>query len=100
MTQATHSSGISNNDDDDDDDDDDDNNNNDNTNTNNTIFTHWLIGSSVSLQGMSLPPLFHYSLLGFVAVTLIALFIITRVCRCHPSCSHLAGCVAANPILC
>ena len=34
LTQATHSSGISNNDGDDDDDD----NNNDNTDTNNTIF--------------------------------------------------------------
>ena len=59
-----------------------------------------LIGSSVTLQGVSLPPLFHYSLLGRVAATLIALLIITRVCRCHPSCSHFAGCVAATPILC
>ena len=58
-----------------------------------------LVGSSVTLQGVWLPPLFHYSLLGCVAATLIALLIITRVCRCHP-CSHFAGCVAATPILC
>ena len=59
-----------------------------------------LVGSFVTLQGVSLPPLFHYSLLGCVAATLIALLIITRVCCCHPSCSHFAGCVAATPILC
>ena len=59
-----------------------------------------LVGSSVTLQGVSLPPLFHYSLLGCVAATLIALLIITRVCRCHPFCWHFAGCVAATPILC
>ena len=59
-----------------------------------------LVGSSVTLQGVSLPPLFHYSLLGCFPATLIALLIITRVCRCHPSCSHFAECVAATPILC
>ena len=53
-----------------------------------------LVGSSVTLQGVLLPPLFHYTLLGCVAATLIA------VCRCHPSCSHFAGCIAATPILC
>ena len=58
-----------------------------------------LVGSSVTLQGVSLPPLLHYSLLGCVPATLIALLIITRVCRCHPSCSHFAGCVAAIPML-
>ena len=49
-----------------------------------------------------LPPLFHYSLLGCVAATLNVLLIITslRVCRCHPSCLHFAGCVAATSILC
>ena len=46
-----------------------------------------LVGSSITLQGVSLPPLLHYSLLlGCVAATLIALLIITRVCRCHPYC--------------
>ena len=58
-----------------------------------------LVVSSVTLQGVSLPPLIHYSLLECVAATVIALLIITRVCRCHPSCSHFAGCVAATPIL-
>ena len=56
-----------------------------------------LVGSSVTLQGVSLPPLLHYSLLGCVAATLIALLIITRACCCHPSCLHVAGCVAATP---
>ena len=58
-----------------------------------------LVGSSVTLQGVSLPPLLHYSLLGCVAATLIALLIITKVCCCHPSCLHVAGCVAATPPL-
>ena len=57
-----------------------------------------LVGSSITLQGVWLPPLFHYSLLGCVAATLIALLIIARMCRCHPSCSHFAECVAAIPI--
>ena len=56
-----------------------------------------LVGSSVTLQGVSLPPFMHHSLLGCVAATLIALLIITRVCCCHPSCLHVAGCVAATP---
>ena len=57
-----------------------------------------LVGSSVvTLQGVWLPPLLHYSLLGYIAATLIALLIITRVCCCHPSCLHVAGCVAATP---
>ena len=59
-----------------------------------------LVGSSVTLQGVLLPPVFHYSLLGCVAAILIALLIITRVCRCHPSNSHFVGCVAATPIVC
>ena len=59
-----------------------------------------LVGSSVTLQGVSLPPLFHYSVLEHVAATHMALLIITRVCRCHPSCSHFARYVAATPILC
>jgi len=59
-----------------------------------------LVGSSVTLQGVWLPPLFHYSLLGCVAATIIALLIIVRVCRCHPSSSHFVGCVAAALILC
>ena len=58
------------------------------------------VGSSVTLQGVSFPPLLHYSLLECVAATLIVLLIITRVCRCHPSCPHFAGCVAATPIPC
>ena len=57
-----------------------------------------LVGSSVTLQGVSLLPLLHYSLLGCVATTLIAL--LNRVCCCHPPCLHFAGCVAATPILC
>ena len=56
-----------------------------------------LVGSSVTLQGVSLPPFMHHSHLGCVAATLIALLIITRVCCCHPSCLHVAGCVAATP---
>ena len=59
-----------------------------------------LVGLSVTLQGVSRPPLFHYSILGCVAATLVAVLIITVVCRCHPPCSHFAGCVAATPILC
>ena len=59
-----------------------------------------LFGSSVTLQGVLLPPLFHYSLLGCVAATLFALLIITRVCRCHPSCLHFVGRAATTPILC
>ena len=56
-----------------------------------------LVGSSVTLQGVSLPPLLHCSLSGCVAATLIALLIITKECCCHPSCLHVAGCVAATP---
>ena len=52
-----------------------------------------LVGSSVTLQGVSLPPLLHYSLLGCVAATLIALLFITRVCCCHPPPPHfMLGC--------
>ena len=50
-----------------------------------------LDGSALTLQGVSLPPLFHYSLLGCVAATLIALLIITGVCRCHPH--FMLGCI-------
>ena len=61
-----------------------------------TTFHSW---SSIinTVQGVSLPPSLHCSLLGCVAATLIALLIarvccchphsimyITRVCRCHP----------------
>ena len=52
-----------------------------------------LVGSSAISQDVLLPPLFHYSLLGCVAATLIAILIITRVCRCHRSYSHFAECV-------
>ena len=48
-----------------------------------------LVGSSVTLQGVSLPPLLHYSLLECVAAT-PALLNITRVCHCHPSCLNIA----------
>ena len=56
-----------------------------------------LVGSSVTLQGVWLPPLFHYSLLRCVAATLIALLIIVRVCRCHPFFLALCGVCCYHP---
>ena len=85
-----------------------------------------LVASSDTVQGVSLPPSLHCSLLGCVAATLIPLRIllgcvaatltalliarvccchphsityITRVCRCHPYCMHFMGCVAATLVL-
>ena len=50
--------------------------------------------SFYSLPGGACPSLIIIRYLaGCVAATLIAIFIITRVCRCHRSCSHFVGCV-------
>ena len=59
-----------------------------------------LVGSSVTLQGVLLPPLMHYSLLGSVAATLIALLIITRVCCYHTPFYARVHPTTCSPIYC